>query len=440
MTGSVPSSESIARVELPNGIVVLGYETRGSPAEVIAGYLWAGAMDEPAEKAGLAYLTAAMLTHGTRQRSFAQISDELESVGAQLGFGSGMHHVGFRGKSLAEDLDLVLDILAECLQEPTFPQQEVATVQGQILTDLQRRAHDTRRMARLTFDALLYPNHPYGRSVKGYEETVAALSRPDLEAYFRDHYAPQGMAIAVVGSLPMDQVLGKVEARLAGWQAPGARPNRTIPPAVQLDEPRRQIVPVAGKTQSDLILGWPGLARSDPDYMKASLANNILGVFGMMGRLGDSVRDEQGLAYYVYSHLEAGLGAGPWQATAGVNPANVERAIAGILAQVERLRDEPVPPDELADSQAYLTGIMPLALETNEGVAGLLLDIERHGLGLDYLLHYADLVNAVTVHDVQDMARKYLHPETFVLAVAGPNAQDGQAPLVSAAPDGEGAA
>ncbi len=440
MTGSLPSSESITRVELPNGIVVLGYETRGSPAEVLAGTLWAGAMDEPPEKAGLAYLTAALLSHGTRNRTFAQINDELESVGAQLGFGGGVHHVSFGGKSLAEDLDLVLEILAECLLEPTFPEQEVARVQGQVLTDLQRRAHDTRRMARLAFDALLYPDHPYGRSVKGYEETVSPLSRPDLEAYYRDHYGPQGMVLAVVGALPVAEVVRKVEATLGDWRAPGANPNRAIPPAVQLDAPRRQVVPVEGKTQADVIVGWPGLARSDADYMKVSLANNILGTFGMMGRLGDRVRDEQGLAYYVYSRVEAGLGAGPWLATAGVNPANVERAIAGILGEVQRLRDEPVPAEDLADSQAYVTGIMPLRLETNEGVAQILLEIERYGLGLDYLLHYDDLVRAVTVEDVQEMAGKYLHPENYVLAVAGPDVDEEPGSTASAGPAEEQAA
>jgi zinc protease len=154
--------------------------------------------------------------------------------------------------------------------------------------------------------------------------------------------------------------------------------------------------------------------------MKARLGNTILGVFGMMGRLGDSVREELGLAYYVYSWLEAGLGAGPWLATAGVNPANVERAIDGILTQIRRMRDEPLPADELADSQSFMTGSMPLRLETNEGVASTMLDMERYDLGFDYLLRYADLVNAVTAHDVQEMVRRCLDPEVYALAIAGP--------------------
>jgi zinc protease len=420
MASSFPSPETITRVELPNGITVLVYENHSSPAAVLNGYLWAGALSEAPEQAGLANFTGGMLMRGTETRTFGQINRELESVGAQLGFRSGVHTIGFGGKALAEDLGLILNILADSLQVPTFPAAEAEKLRGQILTGLQRRAHDTRRMAQLTFDALLYPDHPYGRSVLGYEETIPRLSREQIEAYYRAHYSPQGMVLAVVGAVSTAGALEKVQAKLGGWQAPGAMPDRSIPPAVRLGETRRQEVPLPGKTQSDIVLGWPGLARSDPDFVKARLTNTVLGVFGMMGRLGKNVREEQGLAYYVYSRLDAGLGAGPWQAVAGVNPGSVERAIDGILSEARRLRDESVPADELADSQAYLTGSMPLRLETNEGLANAILDMERHQLGFDYLSRYAGLVRAVTVDDLRDMARKYLDPEAYALAIAGP--------------------
>jgi zinc protease len=216
-------------------------------------------------------------------------------------------------------------------------------------------------------------------------------------------------------------IADKVRSALGDWQAPGATANQSIPPAVSLAETRRELTPIDGKTQSDIVLGWPGLARRDPDFMKARLTNTLLGVFGMMGRLGDTIRDEEGLAYYVYSQLEAGLTAGPWVTIAGVNPANVERAIDGILRQVRRLREEKVPEDELADSQSFLTGSMPIRLETNEGIANMILTMERYDLGFDYLARYDGLVNAVTVQDVQDMARKYLDPETYAVAIAGPD-------------------
>jgi zinc protease len=421
MSPSLPSNETITRVELPNGIVILAYENFSSPSVVIGGYLWAGSLSEAPEQAGLSSFAAGMLMRGTETRTFGQINETLESVGAQLGLHSGVHTVGFGGKALAEDLDLLLDILADSLIHPTFPAGEAEKLRGQILTGLQRRAFDTRRMARLTFDALLYPDHPYGRSVLGYEETVSGLGRDHLADYYRAHYSPEAMVIAIVGAVSAGAALDKVQSALGGWQVPAVTPNRSIPPAVHLDQPRRQTVAIEGKTQSDIILGWPGLARSDPDYMKAYLANTVLGVFGMMGRLGDNVRDEHGLAYYVYSQLEAGLGAGPWRAIAGVNPANVEQAIDGILHEVRRLRDEPVPAEELADTQSYLTGSMPLRLETNEGIANTLLNLERYELGLDYLLGYAGLVNAITVQDLQQIAQTYLDTDCYALAIAGPD-------------------
>jgi zinc protease len=361
-----------------------------------------------------------MLMRGTETRSFGQINESLEATGAQLSFHTGGHTTSFGGKALVEDLDLLLDILADSLTQPTFPEKEVEKLRGQILTALQRRAFNTRSMARLTFDALLFPDHPYGRSVLGYEETVSALSRQDLANHYGARYSPQGMVVSVVGAMPTAVAIDRVQQALGHWRAPEAIPNRRVPPRLALTEPRRQFVLIGGKTQSDIVLGWQGLARKDPDYMRARLANTILGVFGIMGRLGDSVRDKQGLAYYVYSQLEAGLGAGPWVSIAGVDPANVERAVEGILQEVRRLRDEPVPDEDLGDSQSFMTGSMPLRLETNEGLSSTLLTMEQYDLGLDYLLLFADLVNAVTAQDIQDVAQAYLDPDVYALAIAGP--------------------
>jgi zinc protease len=279
-------------------------------------------------------------------------------------------------------------------------------------------------MARLAFDALLYPDHPYGRSVLGYEETISSLSRDQLEAYYLDHYCPEGMIVSVVGAISAREATEQVRRALAGWQPARARANHFIPPNVQLDTKREESVLLEGKTQSDLVLGWPGIARLDPDYWPARLGNTILGVFGMMGRLGDSVRDEQGLAYYVYSQLQAGSGAGPWLTIAGVNPANVQRAIDGILHEIRRLRDEAVQADELADSQSFLVGSMPLRLETNEGIANALLEMERHDLGLDYLLRYPQQIRSVTVEQIQQVARRYLDDAVYALAIAGPAVPD----------------
>jgi zinc protease len=160
--------------------------------------------------------------------------------------------------------------------------------------------------------------------------------------------------------------------------------------------------------------------RADADYYAIRVANTVLGRFGMMGRLGERVREEQGLAYYAYSSQDADKLAGVWIASAGVNPAHVEQATASILEEFARLRDEQVSDEELSDSQAYMTGVLPLTLETNEGVASTLLSMEWYGLGLDYLLRYHGLIYGVTPTDVQRVARRYLCAEGCIVAVAGP--------------------
>jgi len=177
---------------------------------------------------------------------------------------------------------------------------------------------------------------------------------------------------------------------------------------------------IAGKSQSDIVMGSHGPKRNDREYMSASLGNNILGQFGLMGRIGDVVREQSGLAYYAYSSLSAGVGPGAWYVSAGVNPANLEKATELIKQELKRYVNEGITAEELADSQANFVGRLPLSLESNGGVAGSLLNIERFDLGLDYYRQYPDLVRAVTVEDVLETARTYIDPERLVIATAGP--------------------
>jgi zinc protease len=184
-------------------------------------------------------------------------------------------------------------------------------------------------------------------------------------------------------------------------------------------------VPLPGKTQSDIVLGVPGPGRADPNFHAARLVNSILGQFGMYGRLGASVREAQGLAYYSYSSVEGEAGPGPWRVSAGVNPASVQQAIDSILAEITRITSEPVTPEELADNKSYFTGRLPIQLENNEGVAVSILRMERFGLGLDYLQRYADLIQALTAEDLLRAAQTYWRPGAYALAVSGPPGVDG---------------
>ena len=417
---AIPGSHNIARREYPNGMTVLVKENFSSPSVVIDGLIRAGAADDPAGKEGVSSFTAHMVMRGTARRTFAQIYEEIEAVGATVDVGSGVNVTSFGAKSLAEDLPLAVDILADVLQRPAFPEAELEKERGEVLTDLQERANNTRRMAALTFRELLYPDsHPYKRSVIGYTETVSALTRDELVSYYASAYGAHGLLVTIVGAVKAEDAFKIWEDQFGSWI--GAKVERgAAPPAPRLADRREKRVDIPGKSQSDLVLGFVGPARADPAYLDARMANSILGVFGLYGRLGARVREKGGLAYYSYSQLEGGLGPGAWQVVAGVDPANVDKAIPLIQTEIKRLIETKVTARELKDNQSYMIGSMPIGLETNDGVAGILLDMELYRLGLDYLVNYPECIRAINAASVQAAAQQYLDPDNFALAVAGP--------------------
>jgi zinc protease len=419
-TASLPGPEDITRVQLDNGITILLRANFNSPSVVVSGYIQCGGLFESDEKLGLADFTAAALMRGTQSRTFQEIYDALESVGANLSFEGSTHTTGFGGKALAEDLDLLLGLLADGLRRPVFPDNQVERLRAQILTRLAIRAQDTGEMASLIFDSIVYANHPYSRPEEGYIETVQAISRQDLVDFHQKHYGPGGMVMAIVGSIDPQQAVEKAVGVLGDWRNPLQPDPIVLPPLTPLSQERIERLNIAGKYQADILLGRAGPTRRAPEYLSAVLGNSVLGQFGMMGRIGDVVREKAGIAYYAHSSLNGGLGPGPWTVSAGVDPANIEKAIDLIRSELRRFVSEPVGVEELADSQANFIGRLPLTLESNGGVAGALLNLERYKLGLDYYRRYPDLVRAVTIDQVLETAQKYLDADRLAIGIAGP--------------------
>lgn len=417
---SLPGPDDIYREVLPNGIIVLARSNFNSPSVAVTGYFEAGALFDPDEKLGMAEYTAAALMRGTQRRTFDEIYNDLESVGASLGFNTGVHKSGFHGRSLAEDLPLLLELLFEALTTPTFPKAEMEKLRAQLLTGLAIRAEDTGDMASMVFDQILFKGHPYSRPEDGYPETIRNIKRYDLVKFHREHYGPRGLVIAIVGAVKPEDAAKLVKRTLGGWQVKNQKEAPELPSLKPLKKTVSKHHRIGGKSQSDLVIGTNGPMRRDPEFMAASIGNNILGQFGMMGRIGDIVREKSGLAYYAYSSLNAGLGPGSWEVSAGVSPQNVKKASELIVDELKRFIQENVTADELSDTKANFIGRLPISLESNGGVANALLNIERHNLGLDYYLRYEGLVNEVTADDVLATARKFIDPGKLAIAVAGP--------------------
>ncbi len=416
---SLPGQEDITRVILPNGVTILARTNFNSPSVVIGGYLPCGSLLDTDEKLGLADFTASGLLRGSKKRDFQNIFDALESTGANLSFSAGGHTAGFTGRCLAEDLTLLLEILADALRRPVFPHDQVERLRAQFLTGLAIRSQDTAEMASLTFDQIVFKDHPYARPDDGWPETIQAITRDDLIDFHQKHYGPNGVVIAIVGSVDPKSIPGQVAKVLGNWVNTGQIEVQPLPVLKPLRKAVTRKVKITGKSQTDLVIGTSGPRRKDPEFMAASLGNSVLGQFGMAGRIGEVVREKSGLAYYASSSLSAGIGPGAWDVSAGVNPINVQKARDLICKEIERFVEKGVTEEELIDSQSNFIGRLPLSLESNAGVVNALLNIERFTLGLDYYRSYPDMVRSVTPEDVLAAARKYLHPDKLAIAIAG---------------------
>ncbi len=417
---SLPGPDDIYREVLPNGITVLTRSNFNSPSVVISGFFNAGALFDSDEKLGLADFVTSALMRGTKKRSFDEIYHALESVGASLGFNTGVHKSGFHGRCLAEDLSLLLSLLSESLTQPAFPKVEIEKLRAQILTGLAIRAQDTGDMASMLFDEILFKDHPYGRPEDGHPETIKKITRDDLVKFQRETYGARGLTIVIVGGVKAEEAVRQVKRALGGWQVKGQKEAGELPSLKLLKKTVSKSHKIAGKSQSDLVIGTNGPKRKDPEFMAALIGNNILGQFGMMGRIGDVVREKSGLAYYSGSSLNAGIGPGSWEVSAGVNPQNVKKATDLIVSELKRFVDDGVTADELADTQANFIGRLPLSLESNGGVANALLNIERYDLGLDYYRRYEGLVREVTRESILSAARKFIDVDRLAIAAAGP--------------------
>lgn len=417
---SLPGPENVTRIVLPNGITVLVRSNFNNPSVNLHGYLYTGSIFDPREKQGLAAFTAGMLMRGTSQRSFNQIFDTLESSGASLSFGGNIHTTTFNGKALSEDLPTLVTLLEEVLTDPVFPADHLERFRAQLLTGLAMRGQDTAEMASLTFDEILFNGHPYSLAEDGYIETVQNITRADLVRYHQECFGPRGMVITLVGAVEANQVQDLLMEKLAFWQNPAQKLQPELPPLEPMKETIRRTVQIPGKSQADIVMGCGAPLRNSPDFMPASLGNNILGVFGMMGRIGDVVREQAGLAYYAYTSLNTGIGPGSWEVSAGVNPANIDKAIDLSQAEIRRFLREPVSAEELSESQENYIGRLPLSLESNGGVAGALLSIERYQLGLDYYQRYENMVRSITREDILRVANQYLNPDLLAIAIARP--------------------
>ena len=420
---SEAESLPVSRHVFDNGLTLLVQENHFNETIAIGGRLKAGSIYDLPESYGCSDFVAHMLTKGTTSRTWEQIADATESVGAGLSVWGSSETVSVHGRLLSKDFDRVLDVLNDILRQPTFPKEEIEKHRFQVYSWFKSWEDDTGRVADELLREMIYsPEHPYHHRPQGTEESVAGIQRQTLVDFHARYYRPEAFILAVVGNVQTQEVIEKVAAMMGDWRA-SVEDIAFAVPDVGYSEKQVAVKSMMDKSQVDIELGHKGIARSSPDFYSFNLMNSILGGSAGIARLFGRVRDEQGLAYSVWSSFSPAIGEGPFHASAGVNPENVDRAISSILHEIELIKSEGITEQELADAQNLVVGNFALTLETNKGIATMLVFSELHGLGLDYPQRVESIYRKLTREQVNAVARKYLHPDKCCIAIAGPYQQ-----------------
>ncbi len=411
------------RSVLDNGIVLLTSEQKALPMVSIELLIDAGSRYDAPNQEGLANLVAKLLTYGTKRRTALQINETLDFLGASLSTRCSDDLASVSMTILKKDLTTGLELLGDILINSTFPQQEIERQKQSVIASIKARDESPGDIAQRRFAAALFPQSPYGRPVEGTETSVKGIQQKSLREFYERYYRPNRSILAVVGDVSEQESTQALNQAFRSWRKGEPGGKRLVPSVIGSS----QVIRVnKDLTQANIMMGHEGVPRNHPDYYAIQVMNYILGGGGFSSRAMDSIRNERGLAYSVYSHFGAEKSHGTFVFVMQTKNDTAEEAIRIAREEIRRMREQPVTDQELDDAKNYLTGSFPLRLDTNHKVASFLAQVEFFRLGLDYPDRYADLIRKVTREDVQRVAKAYLHPEKLITVVVGNQKKAGE--------------
>ncbi len=418
-TGGGEATTALTQREvLPNGIVLLVSQRSAIPIVAVRVYVrGAGAAFDPPDRQGLANLTGTLLSRGTAKRNATQLDAAIEFVGGSLETGADRDGLMVAVDVLRKDLILGLDLLSEVLLAPAFPPDELTRKVKEIQAAIQRVEESPDGLAARALRRLVFAPHPYGWPVEGTRESVAKLTHADVVGLYRGRVRPDTTVIAVVGAVKVDEARREILARFGRWARPAAVPP-DLPLASAGGPPRTEAIK-RELTQSTILMGRQAIRQTDPDYFALAVAAYILGG-GSSSRLYGRVREQEGLAYSVWSDVASGR-YGAWLTVGSQTRAAAARKAIDLLHdELARMGREPVSDRELELAKAFLIGSFPLRLDTTAKVANFIVASEVQGLGLDYADRYRQGVARVSTADVQRVSARLFAPDSFSRVVVGP--------------------
>jgi zinc protease len=408
----------IQKRALANGLPVWIVEMHKVPLANLALVVKAGAAADPLGKFGLASFTAAMLDEGAGTRNALDLADAIDFLGASLSTGSSFDASTVRLQAPVSKLDEALPLMADVVLRPSFSQTELERLRKERLTSLLQTRDNPSGLASAAFSRLVFgPRHRYGTAAMGNDASNGEMSVADLRAFYSSFYQPQNAHLIVVGDVTPDSVMPKLEKVFGGWKN-GAAPTRpAVEPATQHGARQIYLVDKPGAPQSQIRIGWVGVARNTPDYYALSVLNTALGG-SFTSRLNQNLRETHGYAYGAGSSFDMRLSAGPFFASAGVQSDRTTESLQEFFKELNGIR-QPMTNDELARAKNYLALGFPADFETTGGMAANLATLVVYNLPETFFTEYVPKIQAVTVADVQRVANQYIQPDRFAVVVVG---------------------
>jgi zinc protease len=406
---------------LGNGLRVLLVENPTIPAIAINATLLTGARHEPEAKAGLAIMASNLLDEGTKTRSSFEIAEAIEATGGHLETDASFERVVAAATVLKQDMDLGLELVADLLINPIFPEDYVAKEKSRTLAEIASAKDRPQVVAGWAFNELVYGTHPLHRPAQGYPETIERITRDDLLGFHDQFFSPSNALLSIVGDFRISEILSLVERRFGRW-TPRKVSTEAIVKPVRQKERREKFISMAAQ-QANIYLGHLGIERTNPDFYALQVLDTILGGgAGFTARIPQRLRDELGLAYTTFASITmtAGIDPGRFIAYIGTSPENTKLAVEGLLNEVRRIVADPVSQGELQDAKDFLTGSFVFAFESSAQIARFLIQATVYDLGFDYGERYPSLIKDISADDIGRVAGKYLDSENYTLTVSGP--------------------
>jgi zinc protease len=405
---------------LGNGLVVVVVEDQRLPLVSYRLALRTGNSHDPRELPGLLDMMTGLLTEGTDTRTSREIADEVARLGATLQAGASSDYTTVAASSLATFSDEILELMADVALRPVFPQNEVDLAKQNTKESLKQQRAQPSFLASEMVARVMFGEHPYSVTAPT-PESIDATTRERLVEFHRSTFVANNAVFVVAGDIQREAILKRIEGLFAGWQA-GTLVGDDFPPPPQRTSTSAYVVDRPGSAQANIVIANAGINRTSPDYFPLLVMHTILGA-NASSRLFMNLREEKGYTYGAYSSLDARRTAGTFRASAEVRTPVTGDSLKEFFYELNRIRSEPVSEKEMVDAKAYLTGVFPLRLETQEGLIDQLVQIKMFDLPENYLEIYRNKIQEVTIEDIQEVARKHVTPDEAAIVIVGDGSQ-----------------